>query len=101
MAVASTMKVVGANFLKIIHRLIVGQHLHFGAGPSPILSFPTENGIGVPLPLVMATKDIGDATAVQRLNEMVSYLSRFLPNLTNVMKPQRQLMQRTAEWQCG
>lgn len=31
-------------------------------------------------------------TAVQRLNGIVNYLSRFPPNLTNGMKPLRQFM---------
>lgn len=34
-----------------------------------------------------------DATSMHRLNEMVSYLSQFLPTLTYVMKPLRQIMQ--------
>ena len=35
---------------------------------------------------------------VSRLNGMVNYLSRFLPNLSNVMKPLRDLTHKDVEW---
>lgn len=40
-------------------------------------------------------KDVGD---VQRLNGMVTYLSRFLPHLTDAMKPIRDLTHKGVEW---
>lgn len=42
-----------------------------------------------------------DATAVQRLNRMVCYLSQFLTNLTSVIKRLLQLVQKTVEWPWG
>ena len=40
-------------------------------------------------------KDRGD---ILRLNEMVNYLSRFLPHLSDVMKPLRDLTHKDAAW---
>ena len=39
-----------------------------------------------------------DVVDVQRLNGMVNYLSRFLPHLTDVMKPIRDLTHKDVEW---
>lgn len=39
-----------------------------------------------------------NADDIQRLNGMVTYLSRFLPHLSEVMKPLRELTRNNAEW---
>ena len=39
-----------------------------------------------------------DKAGVQRLLGLVQYLSKFLPNLTNVTKPLRKLTQNDVEW---
>ena len=39
-----------------------------------------------------------DVTGVQRLSGMVNYLSRFLPNLSDVMEPIRRLTHQGIEW---
>ena len=39
-----------------------------------------------------------DTKGVQRLNEFVNYLSKFLPQLADVMEPLRRLTRKNAEW---
>lgn len=84
------------------------QHLHFGPSPPPTLLFPDENGIEVPLPQVMATKDLGvivqstlspraqvDA-AVAKARSMLAFMRRtferispeiFLPVYSALVRP--------------
>ena len=40
----------------------------------------------------------GDVTAVQRLVGMVTYLSKFVPRLTEIMAPLRELTRQDTEW---
>ena len=61
----------------------------------------TADGLRVDLDKVKAIRDMPastDKAGVQRPLDMVQYLSKFLPNLSDMTKPLRELTQQDVEW---
>ena len=64
----------------------------------------TGESISVDPAKVKAIRDMPtptDKAGVQRLLGLVQYLSKFLPNLSDMAKPLRELMQQDVEWDWG
>lgn len=62
---------------------------------------PTANGLCVDPHKVQAIMEVpqpDDVTAIQRLLGLAQYISKFLPHLSDITKPLRELTQKDIEW---